>query len=284
MKSLTEIQQQWQRELHGLYPQREINNLLRFILEDVFHKSPEEQLEMKEQLQSDETVERLYAICRRLLSGEPMQHITGFTYFDDLRICVSPAVLIPRPETEELVHWVNESLPADFSGTIEDWCTGSGCIALALKNRLPHAHVYGYDLSGEALTIAEHNAAELQLNVCFEMDNALQPSGKKEPVEVIVSNPPYIPERERNLMHSNVRDYEPSMALFVPDSEPLLFYRALIHYAAEKLVPGGQLFFELHEDFAQETSAIVRQTGCFSQITVRNDLYGKERMLRAVRD
>lgn len=253
------------------------------MLEDVFGWPPSEQLLIREQLQPQPVSDKLNEILQRLLSGEPLQHITGFTYFDDLRICVSPEVLIPRPETEELVHWISESLPERFDGTIIDWCTGSGCIALALKNRFAQAHVEGYDISAEALKIAEQNAAELQLNVLFEERDALkyQSSGRK--VQIIVSNPPYIPHGESDKMHVNVTRFEPHLALFVPDHNALLFYEAITHIAIAELETGGALFFELHEDFAIETEEMVKATDAFQSVEVRNDLYGKQRMLKAVR-
>jgi len=277
------IQQHWQQELSMLYPSREIANLFRFILEDIFDLSQSEQLVLRDEEQSSETVAKLEVILQRLQTGEPMQHITGFTYFDDLKIGVSLAVLIPRPETEELVHWILETVPAEFSGKLIDQCTGSGCIALALKNRLPEAEVIGYDWSEQALAQAQSNGRELRIDVTFERKDALSDPAESEKASVIVSNPPYIPENEHELMRSNVNDFEPHMALFVPDEQPLLFYKAITKLAVEQLIPGGWLFFELHEDFADETKKMVEETGAFSSVEIRKDLSGKDRMLRAVR-
>jgi release factor glutamine methyltransferase len=282
MNTYTEIRQHWQQSLEGLYPSREISSLFRFVLEDVLSLPPAEQKREMETLQSDERVAELDAILQRLLTGEPLQHITGFTFFDDLKIDVSPAVLIPRPETEELVRWISESLPKEFTGNITDWCTGSGCIALALKNRFPQAHICGYDWSEAALEVAEKNAAQLQLSVCFERRDALSEETSAEKADVLVSNPPYIPETMQADMHVNVREFEPHMALFVPDDDALLFYDALTKRAIAELNPGGMLFFELHEDYASSTKEMVEKTGAFASVEIRKDIYEKERMLKAV--
>jgi release factor glutamine methyltransferase len=279
----SDIRQHWQQALSDLYPAREIDNLFRYVLEDVFDLSPSEQLIQREQEQPAGMLKQLDGILDRLLTGEPLQYITGFTYFDDLKIGVSPAVLIPRPETEELVHWVLESVPAGFSGTIVDWCTGSGCIALALKNRLPNATVSGLDWSEAALQQAGINAESLGLPVHFERKDALAEIVSAEQVEVIVSNPPYIPEQEKAIMRTNVNDFEPHMALFVPDDQALLFYEAITQLAIAQLKPGGWLFFELHEDFAAATRTMVEATGAFSHVEIRKDLSGKDRMLKAAK-
>lgn len=281
--NFSDIQQSWQQTLSGLYSSREITNIFRFILEDIFGLSQSEQLVQREVEQNPETISRLEAVLQRLSTGEPMQHITGFTYFDELRIGVSPAVLIPRPETEELVQWIVESVPPEFSGKIIDWCTGSGCIALALKNRLPQAEVKGFDWSEPALVQAEANAKDLGIVVSFEKKDALVEPDLTEKITVIVSNPPYIPEAEKAGMHTNVNEFEPHMALFVPDNKPLLFYEAITQLAIYQLVKGGMLFFELHEDFAIETKEMVENTGAFSQVEIRKDLSGKNRMLKAIR-
>lgn len=282
MNTLVDIQQDWQQQLATLYPEREINVLLRFMVEDLFGWSYSRQLDAKHELLPADMISRLAEAGERLRKGEPLQYITGFTYFDELKIRVSPAVLIPRPETEELVHWIAESLSPDFNGTIVDWCTGSGCIALALKNRFPHATVIGYDLSETALEIARQNASELQLDVLFEAKDALTDDSEL-PVDIIVSNPPYIPEQDAAEMHENVLEHEPHMALFVPDSDALIFYRSITEKALRTLRPGGDLYFELHERYADETKQLVLDTNNFQSVEIRNDLQGKARMLKALK-
>jgi release factor glutamine methyltransferase len=283
VKTLANLQLHWQQTLNNLYPEREINNLFRFALEDVFGMSNSEQLMQRTIEQSDEFLAKLENVLQRLTTGEPLQYITGFTYFDDLKLSVSPAVLIPRPETEELVGWVSETLDVGFNEPIIDWCTGSGCIALALKQRFPKSMVIGYDWSEEALEVAKQNAEALKLQVTFGLRDALTNDDSKEQVAVIISNPPYIPENEQELIRSNVRNFEPHIALFVPNESALLFYEAITQKAIQQLQPDGWLFFELHEDFAEETKQMVENTGGFSTVEIRNDLQGKARMLRAKR-
>lgn len=282
MSTFSSIHADWQQTLKALYPEREVSNLFRFAVEDLFGFTLAEQTVRKDAVQPETIHSRLTEVRDRLLTGEPLQYIVGFTYFDELKLVVSPAVLIPRPETEELVHWILGSVPAGFNGTITDWCTGSGCIALALKYHLPEAQISGYDLSEEALEVARLNGKRLELDVRLETRDALSP-GTAEEADVIVSNPPYIPENELAVMRKNVKEFEPHMALFVPDNQALLFYEAITEKALHQLQPDGQLFFELHEDFAGATKAMIEATGAFHSVEIRHDLQGKARMLRAVR-
>lgn len=284
MKTFSAHLQHWQQTLKEIYPEREIANIFRYILEDVFDRSPAEQLVQRDQLVDATISEQLQQIEARLLKGEPMQYITGFTYFDELKIRVSPAVLIPRPETEELVQLVADSLPADFLGTIIDWCTGSGCVALALKNRFTNASIHGYDWSEPAIEMAIQNQNNLQLAVDFQLKNALEAEENGPKVDVIVSNPPYIPENEQTRMRTNVVSFEPHIALFVPNESALLFYQAITEKAIQQLVPGGILAFELHEDYALATQELVQATMQFSSVEIHQDLSGKNRMLKAIRN
>jgi release factor glutamine methyltransferase len=289
MSTFEDIRRRWQQQLKELYPSgepgrdsREINTLFRFTLEDVFGLYTADQFVQRDLQQPPRITEKLDEVLSRLLTGEPLQHITGFTYFDDLKIRVSQDVLIPRPETEELVYWIAESLAEGFEGTIVDWCTGSGCIALALKNRFPKAHITGYDRSEAALEMAKVNGSELKLDVRFELNDALAPETISRNTDLIVSNPPYIPERDKPEMRTNVVDFEPHIALFVPDEDPQLFYKAITEKAVAALKPGGMLFFELHEDYADETKKMVERSK-FREVTIREDIHGKPRMLRAVK-
>ena len=275
-KGLTTI---WTTDLRELYSEREARNILLLVLEDVFGYKRSELLIMREIDLSEAQSGKLKQISDRLKNGEPYQYIVGFTYFDDLKIHVAPGVLIPRPETEELVAWLQETIGDRKELLLEDWCTGSGCIALALKNRNPDSRVKAYDISPEALAIARKNAAELTLEVDFQLKDALN-AGSGNGVDVVISNPPYIPWKEKVEMHLNVTAFEPDLALFVPDEEPLLFYNALARYAAESLNDKGYLFFELHEHFAPETKTMVEGLG-FSRVEIREDLQGKNRMLKA---
>lgn len=231
-------------------------------------------------------------IVEELTAGRPLQYVLGYTEFCGLRIGVQEGVLIPRPETEELVEWIASS--AGNARRILDVGTGSGCIALALKARLPHAEVCAADLSDEALTIARRNAAALKLDVTFGRADALAyetPTADTTPTpaaaldtafgqgfDLIVSNPPYIPLPERAEMRRNVTDWEPDTALFVPEEDPLLFYRAIARCARSMLSSHGRLFFEVHERYAAETCALLRNEG-YIDVTLRNDFNDKPRML-----
>ena len=278
MQDLKKITKAWANQLSDLYSEREARNILLLALEDVFGFTRSALLLSKEIDLSEEQLEELRKIASRLKAGEPYQYIVGFTYFDDLKLKVAPGVLIPRPETEELISWVQETIQDRENLKVEDWCTGSGCIALAIKNRKPDFEVKGFDISTEALEIARLNAKELNLDVQFEINNALKPENK-EKADVIISNPPYIPRKEKAKMHQNVTDFEPDLALFVPDENPLLFYRAIAEYALNNLVDQGCLFFELHENYAPETKLMVEELG-FTSVEIKEDLQGKHRILK----
>ncbi len=279
MQDLKKLTATWADNLKQLYSEREVRNILLLVLEDVFGFNRSALLVSKEIDLSEAQLKELAQISSRLQTGEPVQYIIGFTYFDDLKIRVAPGVLIPRPETEELVSWIGETIRDQKKLKIEDWCTGSGCIALAIKNGNTDSEVKGMDFSPEALEIASLNAKELKLEVKFELRNALEVE-KTENVDIIVSNPPYIPWIEKAQMHKNVTSFEPDLALFVPNENPLLFYRALAGYAVKSLNDGGYLFFELHEGYALETKAMVESLG-FYNVEIRKDLQGKDRMLKA---
>lgn len=280
MQDLKEISANWANQLIELYSEREAKNMLLLALEDVFQLNRSTLLVSKEIDLSEEQLQELAEICSRLKTGEPLQYIVGFTYFDDLKLKVAPEVLIPRPETEELVAWVQETIQDEMDLKVEDWCTGSGCIALAMKNRNPGFEVIGYDISEDVLEIARLNAEELNLEVEFQIINALEPPIKGK-ADVIISNPPYIPWEEKKEMHQNVTEFEPDLALFVPNENPLLFYRAIAEYASKTLNHSGCLFFELHENYALETKAMIEGLG-FSSVEIKEDLQGKNRMLKAL--
>lgn len=278
MQDFKELTAVWTDQLKNLYSEREARNILLLALEDVFKFNRSTLLVSKEIDLSEKQLEELVQISSRLKTGEPYQYIVGFTYFDDLKIHVAPGVLIPRPETEELVSWIQETIPTKGNLKVEDWCTGSGCIALAIKNRNPNFEVVGYDISEEALEVAKLNEKELNLGVEFQINDALEPRNNGK-VDLIISNPPYIPWKEKEQMHQNVAEFEPDLALFVPNEDPLLFYRNIAEYATRNLNESGYLFFELHEDFGLETKALLEELG-FDSIEIREDLQGKNRMLK----
>lgn len=235
--------------------------------------------------------ERLKGIVKRLGEGEPVQYVLGKAWFRDRQFGVAPGVLIPRPETEELCQAImddwnpngarNDGEPA----SVLDIGTGSGCIAISLALDMPNANVSAIDISDKALLIASANATRLHANVTFRKQDILQAAttsaGKTRQGrwDVIVSNPPYITENEKADMEPNVLNHEPSLALFVPDDDPLRFYKAITSYAAMTLNSDGRLYFEINPLFADDMSEMLKLSG-FTNVTIINDQFGKRRFIK----
>ncbi len=225
--------------------------------------------------------EKFEAFKQRLLRSEPVQYLLGNAWFCGLRFNVNPAVLIPRPETEELVLWVASNAAHRPGCLILDIGTGSGCIAVSLAHLLPQAVVSAVDISEPALSLARENAAQNGVEVNFRQMDVLS-ARSLEPCDIVVSNPPYVREMEKTEMRANVLNNEPHLALFVRDDDPLLFYRAIAALAFEALPASGQLYFEINQYLGPETVSIVENTG-FKNVELRSDMYGNHRMLRAVK-
>lgn len=276
-KSRAEIVRYLSLGMEKLYPERERMNIARQVA-----ASAEGVDAIKYLTEPNEVIEinDIEQISERLAAGCPMQYIIGHTEFCGYRFSVREGVLIPRPETEELVLWAENQAQAFPRPRILDICTGSGCIAISLARRIPNAEVYAIDLSEEALEIAKQNNIELNAGVTLLHDDALgeMPSIAGLEFDLIISNPPYIPISERTQMHRNVTEYEPGMALFVEDDNPLVFYRAIAHKALTALRRGGYLLFEVHENLACEVADLLREAG-FAQVEVRSDIFGKPRMV-----
>jgi release factor glutamine methyltransferase len=217
-------------------------------------------------------------ILSDIASSRPMQYILGVADFYGLELAVSEGVLIPRPETEELVRWIIQSQPCPRR--ILDIGTGSGAIAIALAKNLPDAEVVAIDLSQNALAFARLNNEKTGAGVILKEGNILGERLELGMFDVVVSNPPYIPVSEMVDMATNVTDYEPGMALFVPDNDPLVFYRAIARFARRSLCVGGRLYFEIHERMSRDVADLLVNEG-FSNITVREDLNSKPRMVEA---
>ncbi|MBK7945481.1 MAG: peptide chain release factor N(5)-glutamine methyltransferase [Flavobacteriales bacterium] len=225
---------------------------------------------------------KVYMPLKRLRCGEPLQYILGKVEFHGLQIAVTPDVLIPRPETEELVELIFRNVRA--AKLIVDVGTGSGCIALALKQGFPQARVIGMDVSDKALAVARANGEALGLEVEWRRADALDPAFElPRGADLIVSNPPYIPEQEAGTLHARVRAREPYIALFAPDGDPLAFYRAIGTAASHALAGDGQLWFEAHYRLAQESADALRALG-FSEVQVIPDIGGNDRFIRAARN
>ena len=216
----------------------------------------------------------------RLKKQEPIQYILGYSDFCGLRFKVTPATLIPRPETSELVEWI----ASEATGTerILDIGTGSGCIAVSLAHKMPQSEVTAWDISTDALAIATENSKSNGQAVTFEQVDILAYEPTGEQFDIIVSNPPYIKENEKEAMHSNVLDWEPHTALFVPDSDPLLFYRTIAKKGLALLKPGGRLYFEINRAHGKETMEMLAALG-YTGIELRKDFAENDRMIRAVK-
>ncbi|MCE4567057.1 peptide chain release factor N(5)-glutamine methyltransferase [Maribellus sp. CM-23] len=269
-------------ELKDFYPPSEISAFVRLIMESVFALSYTDMILQKDRVFNAEEQERARKIVERLKTYEPLQYILGETEFYGLKLKVNPGVLIPRPETEELVNWILESGVAE-NARVLDIGTGSGCIALALKAGAPKAVVQGVDISEEALQTARTNASLNELEVEFSRADILNWKEYSWTVQdVIVSNPPYVRESEKQQMEANVLKYEPGGALFVSDNDALVFYRTIAEMALSYLAPGGYLFFEINENLGQEMTEMLHSMG-FSEIQLRKDINGRNRMMRCCR-
>ncbi len=269
--------------LISLYSERELTTFYKESLKKRLKLTDADFLLQKEIRLSESDLLYFRSIVKRLQNQEPFQYILGETYFYDLVIRCDERALIPRPETEELVEWICNSVDKNEKLEILDVCTGSGCIALALKSMLKASNVSATDISPEALALAKKNAMLLALDINFLQDNALVEDADlfdANSLDLIVSNPPYIPMKQKESMEKNVLDFEPHLALFVADEFPLIFYKAIAEKALQLLKPKAWLFFELHESFAEETKELVIALG-YEDVEIKLDLQGKSRMLKA---
>lgn len=270
-----------QKLIAASYAETEASALARWILEEEFGFSTLELYAGKDTDFPMEKRNRLNDILVRLARFEPIQYIIGKTEFCGLTLKVSSDVLIPRPETAELVDWIVSDCPQSGLRVL-DIGTGSGCIAITLAERMVEAEVSAWDISEKALAVARENALRNNVRIAFScMDVFNEPTGTSV-FDIIVSNPPYITESERAEMERNVLDYEPETALFVPDTDPLRFYRRIAHIGNQMLKPGGKLFFEINRAYGSETAAMLKYGG-YSQVEVRSDSYGNVRMIKAIK-
>lgn len=234
-----------------------------------------------DKISESEILKFLYGI-KKLKKGTPYQYVSGFADFYNLKIGVNEHTLIPRPETEELVDWILKSERGE-NLNVKDICTGSGCIALALASKRKSWNIKGTDYYTKTLDKATQNKIELGLDIQFELEDALNiVEGEINNWDIIVSNPPYITQEEKNEMHSNVLDFEPHAALFAEGENPLVFYRVIARNAFNNLKPGGRLYFELNQYLANEIKEIVANTG-FCDVEIKTDMSGNSRMLKALK-
>lgn len=267
--------------LTPLLGEGEARAVLDLLLEEVFSMSRADVLCGSVERLSPADAARLDAAVRRLETFEPVQYVIGHAVFCNRRFSVAPGVLIPRPETEELCTLITSESATFKSPYILDIGTGSGCIACTLDLDMPGSHVSAWDISPSALAIANRNADALHAHVSFKQQDALHAPVDSEMWDIIVSNPPYICMKEKTSMDSNVLDHEPHNALFVPDSDPLLFYRAIARYAVIALKPSGRLYFEINPLYAFPLKTMLLETG-FKTVNIIKDEWGKERMVSSV--
>ena len=278
MTTLQGLFQEYSNKIQKLYPKQEAESLVLWLFESYLGKK-------RMDILKNETLENLPSgltiAVENLLMGMPIQYILGKGPFYGREFVVSPAVLIPRNETEELVHLIIKENPKEGLHIL-DIGTGSGCIPVTLALEMKMPTVFGIDISEEALDIAKENADLLQSKVDFIQSDILKEELPFEDLDIIVSNPPYVRHSEKNLMHTNVLAYEPHLALFVYDEDPLLFYRIISQKALKTLKSGGKLYFEINEAFGKETKELMERTG-FLDVEIFEDLNGRQRMVRGIK-
>jgi len=274
--------QQLAAALSTIYDAGEAHSIARIVFEDVFYIR---NMQRRDRLSSSQLAQ-LSRIQSRLLNNEPVQYIIGRTHFYGLNFKVDRRALIPRQETEELVHWILEDhLEAENRLRALDIGTGTGCIPITLKVKRPHWEIHALDISPQALALARENARENLIELVFHEADILEKAYWPElpHFDLIVSNPPYIPPSEAYLVPENVQTYEPHEALFTGEEEPLIFYERIIEFALEYLKPGGRLYFEANEYRAIDVRDLMREKG-LKQVELRRDIGGRDRMLKGELD
>ncbi|MEQ8581176.1 MAG: peptide chain release factor N(5)-glutamine methyltransferase [Marinoscillum sp.] len=266
--------------LTPIYGEREAESILNLLFEDHLGITRIHRLTNPEKELSESNVEKLQTAMPQLLKNIPVQHIIGFAYFMDRKYLVNKHTLIPRPETEELAGLILDENDHEKALDMLDIGTGTGCIAISLALGFSQAKVTGWDISERAVEIARQNSQALGTSVIFEVQDVLQEVPPKK-YDLIVSNPPYIPETDRADMHENVVGFEPEGALFVPNDDPLIFYRRIAELGFTRLNPKGKLYFEIHEDFGLAMKEMLEEKG-YTGVEVFQDLNSKDRMVRAL--
>lgn len=280
---LKEVKQIFHKELNPMYGKHEVDSFFYLLIEDYlglerFVLALEPNLVVDHEQES-----KLFKALSDLKLHRPIQHIMGKAYFMEMEFDVNPHVLIPRPETEELVRWILEEIkPNGKVMDILDLGTGSGCIAISLARVLKNAKFLGVDVSYEALGVAKQNAKRNQVEVEFLKADILNLDIKQK-FDIIVSNPPYVRDLEKNKMNNNVVDFEPASALFVTDEEPLIFYKCIASFASEHLKTNGILYLEINQYLGKETYNLIEGHG-FDKIELKKDMFGNDRMIKAMKN
>ena len=284
MVSIDKVIKSFKLGLKEIYPPQEITAIIELVFEHFLGFSKTDFILKADKELSNMENSKLNEVLKRLKKHEPIQYILGETYFYNLQLKVKPGVLIPRQETEELVDLILNENTGNENLQVLDIGTGSGCIAIALAANLIKAEVTAFDISDLALEIASNNAELNSVKMNFEKFDILTQSldSSERQFEIIVSNPPYILEKEKVLMQKNVLDFEPELALFVDDHIPLLFYQAIVDYSSIHLKSGGKLYFEINEAFGNQVEALLTASG-FEQVHLRKDINGKNRMISGIK-
>lgn len=271
------------KELEGIYQADELRAISNIVIRSALGLTKMHQAYMNDHIVSPGQSGKIINICQELKTGRPVQYILGETIFLNCPIKVNNSTLIPRPETEELADLII-SENRGFTGNIIDFGTGSGCIAVTLAVNLPQSSVIGTDISWEVLKQAAENAELNNVNILFVKDDILNPDTiPGEKAGIIVSNPPYVRNSEKSLMRKNVIDFEPHAALFVPDSDPLIFYNAILRKADGILIPGGKIYFEINEALGKSMVQLLESSGYTGVLIVR-DINGKDRIIKGIKD
>ena len=277
---MRQITRKIRERLAGQYTTGEIDAFIRIIATDLLQIDNTTLFLRDDVTLTTEKAQLLDTAIERLLDNEPIQYITGSTEFCDSIIGVNPSVLIPRPETGELVRWIAQE-NSNAKCRILDIGTGSGCIAIALAKQLPQSDVSAWDISAKALATAANNSKNNATEIKFEQHDILAYTPQSgDTFDIIVSNPPYIKEIEKEQMESNVLQWEPSLALFVPDNDPLLFYRTIAEKAKQMLTASGKLYFEINREHGTEVCEMLSQLG-YKGLELRKDFADNDRMVRA---
>jgi release factor glutamine methyltransferase len=283
LQKIKDIRSYLSKELEVIYQEPEISALANIIIKTVMGISKLHQLFMTEQLVSEMQSRRIFDICRELKTGKPIQYILGETSFYDCIIKVNGSTLIPRPETEEMVDLIIKE-NSGYTGNILDIGTGSGCIAISLAAKLSGSLITGIDISDEAIEIARENAILNNVAVSFVKGDIFSfDFDMINKAGIIVSNPPYVRNSEKQFMSKNVLDFEPGQALFVADSDPLVYYRAILKVAEKILIPNGKVYFEINEAMGKSMVQLLEISG-YSEVQIIADINNKERIIKGTKD
>ncbi|NJB83296.1 peptide chain release factor N(5)-glutamine methyltransferase [Wenyingzhuangia aestuarii] len=278
--TLLAFKQKLYTTLESHYPKTELDSFFKLILEDILELSKIDFALNPNMEVSGDSISKINKILNGLSQHQPIQHLIGFTEFMDLKLEVNQHVLIPRPETEELILWILNDFSKTISPNILDIGTGSGCIPIALSKKLENAKVSTIDVSNKAIETAKRNATYNKADVQFLHQDILATEKLTATYDVIVSNPPYVRNLEKVEIEKNVLDYEPHLALFVADDDPLIFYKKIAELALISLKPNGALYYEINQYLGKETVELLQNIG-FKNIELKKDVFGNHRMIKA---